>query len=97
MFPSNISRNHGQRAFTIVELLIVIVVIAILATITIVAFNGVQQRARDQRMVSAASQVYKAISLYFTDNGRILLPVFHVSARATLSMPQAYASPGTQT
>ena len=34
------------RGFTIVELLIVIVVIAILASITIVAFNGIQARAQ---------------------------------------------------
>lgn len=32
--------------FTIVELLIVIVVIAVLAAITVVAFNGIQERAR---------------------------------------------------
>ena len=36
-----------QRGFTIVELLIVIVVIGILAAITVVAFNGVQRKARD--------------------------------------------------
>jgi len=35
-----------QRGFTIVELLIVIVVIGILAAITIVAFNGVSNRAK---------------------------------------------------
>ncbi len=36
-----------HKGFTIVELLIVIVIIGILAAITIVAFNGAQQRGRD--------------------------------------------------
>ena len=42
--------SHKRRTgFTIVELLIVIVIIAILAAITIVAYNGLQQRARDSQ------------------------------------------------
>lgn len=53
--------KHG---FTIVELLIVIVVIAILASISVVAYNGIQSRANDSRIRNAASQVAKAISAY---------------------------------
>jgi type II secretion system protein G len=58
-----------KRGFTIVELLIVIVVIAILAAITIVAYNGVQQRARDSRRKSDLGNIEKALKLYAVDNG----------------------------
>lgn len=53
-----------NRGFTIVELLIVIVVIGILAAITIVAFNGVQQRARNTQVVSGVSAYVKAFRQY---------------------------------
>lgn len=55
--------------FTIVELLIVIVVIAILATVTVVAFNGVRERARDSRIRSDIANVNKLILQYYAENG----------------------------
>lgn len=55
--------------FTIVELLIVIVVIAILAAITIVAYNGIQARASDSRILAGVNQVEKALKLWSADNG----------------------------
>ncbi len=53
-----------QTGFTIVELLIVIVIIAILAAITIVAFNGVQARARDSKRASDAKSIVKALEAH---------------------------------
>ena len=53
-----------KAGFTIVELLIVIVVIAILAAITIVAYNGIQQRSKDTARTSAVRQIQKALELY---------------------------------
>lgn len=44
--------KNKQNGFTIVELLIVIVVIGILAAVTIVAFNGIQNRAHDTTVQS---------------------------------------------
>ena len=52
-----------KSGFTIVELLIVIVVIAILAAISIVAYNGIQQRAKNSQTVNAASAYIKGINL----------------------------------
>lgn len=51
---STYRRNHG---FTIVELLIVIVVIGILAAIVIVAYTGVQERARMSAALSYEHQI----------------------------------------
>lgn len=58
-----------KSGFTIVELLIVIVVIGILAAIVIVAYNGVQARARDARRLADIQTVNKALQLYYIDNG----------------------------
>ena len=68
--------KNKQSGFTIVELLIVIVVIAILASITIVAFNGIQQRARNNARISSAVAITKAIDAYTIQTGaNIPVPV----------------------
>lgn len=58
-----------QGGFTIVELLIVIVVIGILAAITIVAFNGVQERARNTQTIGAVKDLKKIYIAYAVEHG----------------------------
>lgn len=62
--------RKSSSGFTIVELLIVIVVIAILATISIVAYSGMQQRARNTQTITAVVGYVKALNLYKADNGQ---------------------------
>lgn len=44
--------RRGHAGFTVVELLVIIVVIAILATLTVVAYNGIQKQARQTALTS---------------------------------------------
>ena len=60
--------TRENRGFTIVELLIVIVVIAILAAITIVAYTGIQDRAVVSSLSSTLSQTAKKVEAYAVEN-----------------------------
>jgi type II secretion system protein G len=71
---TGINKKDRQRGFTIVELLIVIVVIGILAAITIVAYNGVQARARDSQRLSDVKTIMKALEIYKINNGSYPAP-----------------------
>ncbi|RYF29105.1 MAG: prepilin-type N-terminal cleavage/methylation domain-containing protein [Chloroflexi bacterium] len=69
---SVILNNHNRKTsgFTIVELLIVIVVIGILAAITIVSFNGIQNRAKATQSQSLAKDVSKKAQIFYAYNSR---------------------------
>lgn len=69
MYTSYYMTRISQKGFTIVELLIVIVVIGILAAIVIVAFNGIQDRARATQVTSVVNQYNKALAAYLADKG----------------------------
>lgn len=62
--------SQKQTGFTIVELLIVIVIIGILAAITIVAYNGIQNRASDTAVQSDLRQFASKVAEFHAINGR---------------------------
>lgn len=69
-FNRRILSRRASTGFTIVELLIVIVVIGILAAITIVAYTGIQARARDATMRNGAAEVAKALQILAINQGQ---------------------------
>lgn len=60
--------------FTLVELLIVIVIIAILAAISIVAYNGIQQRAYNTATIHSVENWVKTLVLSQNTVGQIIIP-----------------------
>lgn len=65
----NVFSLYAHKGFTIVELLIVVVIIAVLAAITIVAYNGMQARANNTAALSTANALAKKISSFYALEG----------------------------
>ena len=62
-------RNY-QKEFTLLELLIVIAIIGILASLLVVNFTGIRERSRDAQRKSNLRQIQSALELYRADNGK---------------------------
>ena len=68
------SKKTKQSGFTIVELIIVIVVIGILALITITAFAGVTQRARNSERQADIKAVHSSLEYFASTTGNGYYP-----------------------
>lgn len=89
----NINLNTKERGFTIVELLVVIVIIGILATITIVSYNGVQNKARTASALTSAQEVQNKADLYAADIGNGIYPTNGTAFEAIATAEAASLTP----
>jgi prepilin-type N-terminal cleavage/methylation domain-containing protein len=94
-----ISSKKRQSGFTIVELLIVIVVIGILATLVIVTFTGIQQKARDSQRQTDINAVNSQLEAFYAQNGHYpsladLNSASFVSASLKGLDPESLVAPG---
>lgn len=77
--------NKRSNGFTIVELLIVIMVIGILVAITIVSFNGVQDRARTASLQSDITNASQSLEMSRASNGPDQYPADSTAANLKAS------------
>jgi prepilin-type N-terminal cleavage/methylation domain-containing protein len=63
------ARNNARRAFTLVELLVVIVIIGILAALLIPAISRAMRNARVVRCTNNLTQLWKMQAVYITQFG----------------------------
>lgn len=91
MFRTNTTIKTSQ-GFTIVELLIVIVVIAILAAISIVSYTGIQNRAYNTTAANDAATFAKKMELIKVDLGRYPKSMAEFSAEEFKFTKSAYTT-----
>ena len=78
--------NRKSLGFTLVELLIVVGIIGILATLLMANFIGVRQRARDAQRKSDVRQIQSALEIYRSDIGSYPAALYSTSCPTSSSL-----------
>ena len=60
---------NKKKGFTLIELMVVIAIIGILASIVLVSLNSARKKSRDARRLSDIKQLQLALEMYFDSNG----------------------------
>lgn len=58
-------KHKSSRGFTLIELLVVISIIALLASVVLVAINNARTKARNAKRVADVNQISKALELFY--------------------------------
>jgi general secretion pathway protein G len=61
--------KNKQHAFTLIELLIVMIILSILSGLGLMAFGTIQLKSRDSRRKQDLASISKALDVYFNDYG----------------------------
>jgi len=85
--------NHSNRGFTIVELLVVIVVIGILASITIVSYTGVTNKANKAAAQTTADSIVSKAQVFATEDVSNYYPTTY--SALTTDSTKTYFLPAT--
>ncbi|KKQ58329.1 MAG: fimbrial protein pilin [Parcubacteria group bacterium GW2011_GWC1_38_17] len=64
-------RKPASRGFTLLELLVVISIIGLLASIALVSLDSARKKTRDTQRLSDMAGIQKALRLYYENRWRL--------------------------
>ncbi len=82
------NKIKSKQGFTLIEILIVIAIIGILASVAIIGLGGSRVKARDSKKISELAQIRNGLELYFTTCGHY--PGGGAGCTVTASLPDTY-------
>jgi type IV pilus assembly protein PilA len=88
-------RRDGEEGFTLIELMVVVLVIAILLAIAIPTFLGARKRAQDRAAQSSLRNALTAAKSMYTDNSTYAVATSADTGLPTVEPSLTYAAPGT--
>ena len=69
MKPALLARRRSSRAFTLVEIMVVVVIIGLLAAMALPALRRVIATSQDKAVMNMARQLAAAADQYYLENG----------------------------
>lgn len=84
-------RQQRQRGFTLLEIMVVIVIVGILASLVVPNLMGNKEKADHQKVVSDIVALESALDMYKLDNGRY--PTTEQGLQALVTKPSAQPEP----
>ena len=66
--------SKNNKGFTLVELLIVIVILGILATVTVFAVRGITDKGKTSACTADQNTLQTALESYYAQNGNAIIP-----------------------
>jgi general secretion pathway protein G len=84
-------QTSRQRGFTLLEIMVVIVILGVLASLTIPSLMGNKDRADRQKAISDIVTLENALDMYRLDNGRY--PSTEQGIRSLVKKPELAPSP----
>ncbi len=66
--------SKKDKGFTLVELLIVIVILGILATVTVFAVRGITDKGKTSACTADQNTLQTGVEAYYAQNGSIVIP-----------------------